>query len=159
MRSVNYRLAVEADLQAIHDLLADDALARSREGFTPTVTAGVSAAFAHILASHHDEIWVGDLDGAVVAALQLTVLEGLSRGGMRRALVESVRVRADLRGNGIGEGLMEAAAARARERGCGVIQLTSDRRRDRAHHFYERLGFEASHLGMKRALPDAPPED
>lgn len=82
----------------------------------------------------------------------LTYIPGLSRGGMRRALVEAVRVRSDLRGQRIGEQLMEDAMTRARARGCGMMQLTTDKRRTDAHRFYARLGFEASHEGMKRAL-------
>lgn len=71
---------------------------------------------------------------------------------MRRALVEAVRVRSDLRGHGIGEQLLQLAMDRASEYGCGVIQLTTDLRRTDAHRFYARLGFEASHVGMKRML-------
>jgi len=97
---------------------------------------------------------VGEQDGAIVASLQLTYIPGLSRGGMRRAQIESVRVRADLRGQRIGERLIEAAIDRARQRGCGVMQLTTDLRRTTAHHFYRRLAFEASHAGMKLRVID-----
>ena len=150
--AVAFRIASANDLDAIHALLTDDALARSRAGFAPAVTPAVQAAFAEILANSFDEIWVGERDGEIVATLQLTILSGLSRGGMRRALVEAVRVRADLRGQGVGEQLMLVAMDRARERGCGMIQLTSDLRRTDAHRFYKRLGFENSHAGMKRPL-------
>jgi GNAT superfamily N-acetyltransferase len=71
---------------------------------------------------------------------------------VRRAQIESVRVRADLRGQRIGQRLIEAAIDRACQRGCGVMQLTTDLRRTAAHRFYRRLGFEASHAGMKRSL-------
>jgi GNAT superfamily N-acetyltransferase len=150
--TVAFRIATEADLDGIHALLADDALARARSGYAPAATTAVREAFADILCNPRDEIWIGESDGAIVATLQLTFLSGLSRGGMRRALVEAVRVHADLRGQGIGGQLMETAMRRARERGCGLIQLTSDRRRTDAHRFYEQLGFEASHVGMKRSL-------
>ena len=151
-QAVAFRIAHGNDLDSIHSLLTDDALARSRAGFALSVTPAVQAAFAEILANPFDEIWVGEHDGGIVATLQLTILSGLSRGGMRRALVEAVRVRADLRGQGIGERIMQVAMDRARERGCGVIQLTSDLRRMDAHRFYARLGFENSHAGMKRLL-------
>jgi GNAT superfamily N-acetyltransferase len=112
----------------------------------------VRAAFEEISADPNHALVVGEREGEVVACLQLTFIPGLSRGGMRRALVEAVRVRQDLRGQGVGEQLMQDAMARARTRGCGVIQLTTDKRRTAAHRFYARLGFEASHEGMKRAL-------
>lgn len=149
---IAFRLARETDLDTIHALLADDVLARARSGYTASVTAGVREAFAAIAANPHDELWVGEREGEVVATLQLTVLHGLSRGGMKRALIEAVRVRADLRGQGIGEALLQRAINRARERGCGVVQLTSDLRRVDAQRFYARLGFEHSHAGMKRML-------
>jgi len=63
-----------------------------------------------------------------------------------------VRVSSTHRGRRIGETLVEAAAQRARERGCRVVQLTTDRSRVDAHRFYERLGFESTHIGMKRTL-------
>jgi GNAT superfamily N-acetyltransferase len=63
-----------------------------------------------------------------------------------------VRVRRDLRQAGIGTRMMQWAIARARERGCGLVQLTTNRVRADAHRFYERLGFTASHIGMKLLL-------
>jgi len=147
-----FRIANDADLDAIAALLADDAIARGRSGYVEAATPEVRAAFASIQDDPDDEIWVGERDGRVVATLQLTILAGLSRNGMRRALVEAVRVHSGLRGQGIGEQLMRVAMDRARERGCGIIQLTSDLRRTDAHRFYARLGFEPSHVGMKRML-------
>ncbi len=61
-------------------------------------------------------------------------------------------MRADLRGRRIGEALMEQVEARARSADCGLIQLTTDRQRLAAHRFYERLGYVASHVGMKKKL-------
>jgi GNAT superfamily N-acetyltransferase len=61
-------------------------------------------------------------------------------------------VREDLRGRGLGHTLMEWAIEEARRRGCALVQLTSDKRRDEAHRFYGRLGFTASHEGFKLRL-------
>ena len=76
----------------------------------------------------------------------------LSRSGAKRATIEAVRVASDLRGKEIGTHLMRHAIAQARAAGCGVVQLTSDKRRARAHLFYRRLGFEQSHIGFKLEL-------
>jgi GNAT superfamily N-acetyltransferase len=66
--------------------------------------------------------------------------------------VEAVRVHHDLRSSGIGTALMQWAIARARERGCWRVELTTNVARIDAHRFYERLGFRRSHIGMKLPL-------
>jgi GNAT superfamily N-acetyltransferase len=48
--------------------------------------------------------------------------------------------------------MMGWAIGEARRRGCGLVQLTTDKARPDAHRFYERLGFVASHQGMKLRL-------
>ena len=152
MDGVGFRQASAADLPAMLRLLADDDLAQARGGCTAEVTPEVAAAFKEIERDPNNELWVGDLGGEVVAMLQLTLIPGLSRGGMRRALVEAVRVRADLRSRGIGEALMRHVEDRAKAAGCGLIQLTTDRKRLAAHRFYERIGYAPSHIGMKKPL-------
>jgi len=152
MDGVGFRQASAADLPAMLRLLADDDLAQARGGYTAEVTPEVAAAFKEIERDPNNELWVGDLGGEVVAMLQLTLIPGLSRGGMRRALVEAVRVRADLRSRGIGEALMRHVEDRAKAAGCGLIQLTTDRKRLAAHRFYERIAYAPSHIGMKKPL-------
>ena len=152
MDGVAFRRAAAADLPAMLRLLVDDDLAQARGGYGAEVTPAVAAAFDEIARDANNELWVGELGGEVVAMLQLTLIPGLSRGGMRRALVEAVRVRSDLRRRGIGEALMAHAERRARAEGCGLIQLTTDRKRLDAHRFYERIGYAPSHVGMKKAL-------
>ena len=82
----------------------------------------------------------------------MTFIPGLSRQGAWRMQIEGVRVAREMRGQGIGEKMMAAVIAMARERGCRTVQLTTDKSRQDAHRFYARLGFVASHEGMKLAL-------
>jgi GNAT superfamily N-acetyltransferase len=82
----------------------------------------------------------------------LSFLPGLARRGALRAQIEAVRVREDYRGRRLGEALVTWAIDEGRRRGCALVQLTSDKSRHDAHRFYERLGFAASHEGMKLAL-------
>lgn len=109
-------------------------------------------AFAAIQAHPDNELIVATLDGEVVGTLQLTFIPGLSFDGAWRAQVEGVRVREDLRNRGFGARLMEWVIARSRERGCHLIQLTSNQARVDARRFYERLGFKPTHVGMKLHL-------
>ncbi|MFC3182478.1 GNAT family N-acetyltransferase [Cypionkella sinensis] len=130
-------------------MLADDPLGQARESSN---LAPYEAAFAEIAANPMHQLIVGELDGRIVATCQLTILAGLSRQGAKRALVEAVRVVADLRGHRIGEALMAECEARARAAGASVIQLTTDKTRLRAHAFYDRLGYTPSHIGYKKSL-------
>ena len=172
------RIASRADVPAVLDLLADDDIARQRghgtrpagagpdsarpDGARPDnagrsvvaedVDARLWAAFEAIDADPRNELIVAVEDGEVIGTCQLTFIPGLSRGGAERMLIEAVRIRADQRGRGRGGELIRWTVARARERGCRVAQLTTDKRRTAAHRFYAALGFEASHEGMKLAL-------
>jgi GNAT superfamily N-acetyltransferase len=147
--AVIFRDARAADLPAIVAMLTDDILGKVREGHD---MAPYQTAFAEIEADPASRLIVGEEDGRIVATCQLTIIPGLSRKGARRALVEAVRVLADLRSSGIGAALMAEAERQARAAGAVMIQLTTDRSRLRAHAFYEKLGYEQSHLGYKKAL-------
>ncbi len=98
------------------------------------------------------ELIVAETAGRVIGTVQLTFTPGLSRQGMWRATIEAVRIAAGERNKGIGAAMIHHTIARARARGCGVIQLTSDKSREDAQRFYERLGFTRTHVGMKLSL-------
>jgi GNAT superfamily N-acetyltransferase len=144
------REARRGDLPAIVALLADDPLGRTREDAADT--AAYRRGFDEIAAQPGNFVLVAEIDGVVVGCLQLTVIAGLARRAVRRAQIEGVRIAAARRGAGLGEALVRHAIDLARDRGCGLVQLTSDRSRPDAHRFYERLGFAATHVGMKLAL-------
>jgi ribosomal protein S18 acetylase RimI-like enzyme len=95
---------------------------------------------------------VAERKGELVGYLQITFIPGLSRKGAWRGQIESVRVATRLRGEGIGGRMLEHAIGLCRERGCSLVQLTSDKTRTEAHRFYGRLGFVASHDGFKLTL-------
>ncbi|MGX6602495.1 N-acetyltransferase family protein [Micromonosporaceae bacterium Da 78-11] len=151
---MKFRIADRRDVPVILELLADDDISRDRGfGVVPEeVDAAVWAAFEAIDADPNNELIVADDNGAVVATCQLTFTPGLSRGGVQRLTIEAVRVRTDLRGRGVGRLLMTYAIERARARGCRMVQLTTDKRRLAAHHFYSSLGFLNTHEGMKLIL-------
>jgi ribosomal protein S18 acetylase RimI-like enzyme len=150
--SVRVRGARREDVPAIVHLLADDILGAKREQATDPLPRAYWDAYDAITTQGVNELIVAEIDGEVVGCLQLTVIPGLSRMGMIRGQIEGVRVSSTHRGRRIGELLVAAATDRARELGCRVIQLTTDKSRVDAHRFYERLGFESTHLGMKRAI-------
>jgi ribosomal protein S18 acetylase RimI-like enzyme len=150
--TVSLRTATRDDVPAIVRLLADDPLGATREEASDPLPQAYWDAFDAIEAQRGNEVLVADLDGDIVGCLQLTIIPGLARLGTTRAQIEGVRVSARHRGQKIGEMMVETAVERARTAGCKLVQLTTDRTRPDAHRFYERLGFVASHIGMKRTL-------
>ena len=152
MDEVIFRLATRADVPAVLALLADDALGASREVVTEEVDAAYWRAFEQIDADPRNELVVADDGGTVAGTCQLTFTPSLSRRGAERMTIEAVRVRDDLRGRGVGRDMMTWALDRARERGCRLAQLTTDKRRTDAQRFYASLGFAATHEGMKLTL-------
>lgn len=144
------RRATRADVPAIVALLADDPLGAAREDLGDHTA--YLAAFDAIDADPAHALVVLDEGGVVVGTLQLTLLPGLSRRGATRAQVEAVRVAASHRGMRLGERLLGWAVEESRRRGAVLVQLTTDASRADAHRFYERLGFVASHVGMKLPL-------
>jgi len=147
---VQFRTATRVDLPTIIGLLADDVLGKSRD--FDAVDEAYERAFAAIDSDPRNFLIVADDHGEVVACMQITYIPGLGRHGAERCQIESVRVRSDRRGAGVGGDLTTWAIEQAKNRGCALVQLTSDKRRPDAHRFYGRLGFVASHEGMKLAL-------
>jgi GNAT superfamily N-acetyltransferase len=147
---VALREARRNDVRQIVEMLLDDELGKTREDagdLTPYL-----AGFDAIAADPLNTQYVWEENGEVVGCLQLTLLPGIGQRGMWRAQVEGVRVAASQRGTGIGGKMMQAVIAIARERGCTLMQLTTNKVRTDAQRFYEQLGFTKSHEGMKLTL-------
>ena len=148
--TVTLRTAEPDDVAAIVRLLAADQLGATRESaedLRPYLDAfaAIDADPAHLLV-------VATAGAEVVATLQLSFLPGLARRGALRAQIEAVRVGADHRNSGLGAAMVTWAVDEARRRGCALVQLTTDKSRADAHRFYLRLGFVASHEGLKLSL-------
>lgn len=152
------RRAVRDDLPQLVALLFDDTLGTQREQLADPLPQAYVRAFEAIDQDPNQLILVGEApgDGAtagpLLATLQLTFIQGLTFRGGQRAQIEAVRVRGDQRGRGIGERLLQHALHLARQRGCVLAQLSTDRSRVDAVRFYQRLGFLDSHHGMKLRL-------
>ena len=152
MQTIAFRRASASDLPSIIALLADDPLGQTREDAAMPPAAAYTAAFEAIDRDQNQLLTVVTDGDRVIGTLQITFIPGLSRKGMWRGQIEGVRIAASHRGAGLGGRVFEWAIAACRSRGCGLVQLTTDRERPEAHRFYERLGFTASHLGYKKAV-------
>ncbi|KRE12584.1 hypothetical protein ASE66_18895 [Bosea sp. Root483D1] len=109
-------------------------------------------AFDEIAASPYNTLFVAEFNGEVVGTLQVTLIPGLINRGRKRAKLESVHVDPALRGRRIGEAMVAHAVDFARQKGAGLVELTSDKAREAAHRFYRRIGFDQSHEGFKLKL-------
>ena len=152
MGTVAFRRATADDLTKIIELLADDELGRQREEPGPPPSPRYQAAFAAIDEDPNQVLAVVEEGGAVVGCLQLSFIPGLSRIGLWRGQIESVRIASRRRGGGLGQKMFVWAIEECRKRGCGLVQLTTDKTRPDALRFYESLGFAASHEGLKLQL-------
>jgi GNAT superfamily N-acetyltransferase len=149
---LTYRLATEADLVGLVQLLADDELGATREQFSQPLPAAYTRAFHALAADAQQELTVVERAGELVATFQLSFIQYLTHLGGLRAQIEGVRVKAAYRGQGIGTRVFQYARQRASAKGAYVLQLTTDKQRPEAKQFYESIGFINSHEGMKLPL-------
>ena len=152
MPDLIYRPAVEADLSTLVAMLADDVLGQTRERAEEPLPEAYRQGFAAIAADPRQLLLVAEAAGEIAGMLQLTFIPGLSHMGAWRCQIEGVRVASARRGQGIGEAMLRHAIGIARTRGCRIVQLTTNKARGDAIRFYERLGFEPAHEGMKLTL-------
>ncbi len=147
------RKAKKEDVPAIVSMIANDKLGQLREDYRDPLPQKYFRAFEAIDSDSNQELMVCEASaGQIIGTLQLSFIPYLTYQGGIRAQIEAVRVHETYRGKGIGQQLFEWAISRAKEKGAHVLQLTTDKKRPEALKFYEKLGFSASHEGMKLHL-------
>jgi GNAT superfamily N-acetyltransferase len=147
---MNFRKAIIGDVPYIVQMLSMDKLGEMREDYRDPLPEKYYDAFKRIDSDKNQElIVVENVDKSIIGTLQLSFIQYLTYQGGIRAQIEAVRIREDKRGKGIGEHMFKWAIHRASDRGAHLLQLTADKKRPEAIKFYEKLGFTASHEGMK----------
>ncbi|AFL82591.1 sortase-like acyltransferase [Aequorivita sublithincola DSM 14238] len=147
---MKFRKATINDISKIVEMIADDELGKTRENFRTPLPNEYYEAFENIDTDKNQELIVIENDNSeIIGTLQLSFLQYMTYQGGIRAQIESVRIRKDQRGIGLGKKMLEWAINRAQERKAYLLQLTSDKKRPKALRFYENLGFITSHEGMK----------
>ena len=152
MPAVSTRPALIDDLPTIVGLLADDVLGQGRENISPPLHSDYFDAFEAIDDDPNQVFVVFESEGVIIGCLQLSFIPELSQQGAWRGQIESVRISSERRGAGLGQEMISRAIDTCRERGCQIIQLTSDKARKDAAEFYRALGFVASHEGFKQTI-------
>ncbi len=135
---ITIRAAEASDLPAILALLAQHAM--DDGAVLPPERA---AAIFERIASYPDyHLYIARHRGHTVGSYALLIMDNLGHRGAPSAIIESVVVEPACQGQGIGRRMMDHALGIARARGCYKAVLSSNLKRDRAHRFYESLGFE-----------------
>jgi GNAT superfamily N-acetyltransferase len=149
---LSFRDATLGDLPFMLELVIADSVGASEDAGVPADAPEYRAAFEAIAADPNQRLIIAMHGDEPVGTLQLTFIAGIMRRGMWRCLVESVHIAPTQRNRGFGTEMMRYAADTARARGCGVVQLTSNKARADAHRFYRRLGYVQSHEGFRLLL-------
>ena len=152
MSDLTYRDATSADLPFVVKLIHDDTVGPSDDDPANANGPDYERALAAISADPNQEMFIVEHDAEPVGIFQLTYIPGIARKGQWRGLVEAVHIVPEQRNKGFGKAMMRWAMERCRERGCGMVQLTSNKKRLDAHRFYRTLGFAQSHEGFKYPL-------
>ena len=150
MHTLTARKATLSDLPAIVNLLIEDELGQTREKVGDVIDQRYINAFQRIDADSNQYLMVVvNPEQQIIATCHLTIMPSLTFIGSNRMQIEAVRVSSGYRGQKIGEWMMNSAFEWARANHVSMIQLTTNKKRPRAKQFYERLGFTATHEGMK----------
>ena len=152
MTRLTYRDATAEDLAFIIGLMVEDSVVDTDDLPNEPHHPAYLAAFDAIAEDANQRLVIAELDGERVGTIQLTFIPGLYRLGMWRGLIEAVHIIPTQRSKGLGGEMIRWALDQCRARGCGMAQLTSNKKRLDAHRFYERLGFAKSHEGFKLYL-------
>ena len=150
--NIIHRRAKLDDLRAIVSLLADDKLGRAREQAGSEVAQNYLDAFVKIDSDPNQYLMVLENDGEVIGTCHLTLMPSLTFSGSTRLQIEAVRVNSSIRGQNLGQQMIEFSINWGKEHGATIIQLTTNKERPDALRFYEKIGFKASHEGMKLYL-------
>jgi GNAT superfamily N-acetyltransferase len=101
-------------------------------------------------------LYAAECDGRIAGSFALLIMDNLGHLGAPSAIVEDVVVDPALHGRGIGQQMMRFATKRCREKGCYKLMLSSNAKRERAHAFYEALGFERHGFSFRIELDQVP---
>lgn len=136
--NVHMRQATAADLPSVLALYAQPAMDNGQ--VLPIAEAKqLLAQFSHY---PNYRLFVACDADRVVGTFALLVMHNLAHQGTPSAIVEDVVVSDAHQSQGIGRDMMHHAMALAREAGCYKLVLSSNQKRERAHAFYESLGFQ-----------------
>jgi GNAT superfamily N-acetyltransferase len=146
--SIRMRPATDADLPAVLDLYAQPDLDNGR-----VLSLDEAQRILARFAEYPDyTLYVAEHGGRIVGTFALLVMDNIGHLGTPSALVEDVAVAPEFHGVGIGRVMMDFAREASRGKGAYKLVLSSNAKRERAHAFYESLGFERHGVSFRLNL-------
>ena len=153
IQNLTHRKAIINDLEMIIKLLLEeDELNKQQKQKLAKLSQTHIDAFYKIDSDPNQYLMIIENGNEIVGTCHLTIMPSLTFTGSTRMQIEAVRVSEKHRGKKIGEWMIKAAILYGQSKGALIIQLTTNKKRIKAKKFYEHLGFEASHEGMKLYL-------
>lgn len=146
------RRAERTDVPEIVRIIADNEIGRMREDYQESIPESYYKAFDRISDDNNQILIVACYQGEVVGTVQVSFIQNMSVRGAYRALLESMHVDSNYRGQNVGSFMMNWAIETAKAKKCNIVQLTSNKERHKAHNFYRKFGFVATHEGFKKPL-------
>lgn len=147
MPDIKFRIAKEEDLPALVVLIADNEIGSLREDETDL--SPYIKAFREISKSINDHLIVMEKEEEIIGMAHLTILTHLSLKGSKRGNIETFHIKNTYRNKGYGTILMKYVMTLAKKLEVLICQLTTNKKRVEAKYFYEKLGFVATHEGLK----------
>lgn len=98
--------------------------------------------FARFQTYPNYSLYLAEIENKVVGTFELLIMDNLAHLGNKSGIVEDVVVDNEYKSKGIGRKMMEYAIDICRDNNCYKLTLSSSLHRERAHKFYENLGFK-----------------
>jgi GNAT superfamily N-acetyltransferase len=150
--NLTHRKASIDDLKTIVSLISDDKLGQTREEFNNKLDQNYIDAFYKINSDPNQYLMVLCNNKKVIGTCHGTLMSSLMFKGSMRMQIEAVRIDLEARGENLGAKMIEFALEWGKKHGATIFQLTTNKKRAGAIKFYEKLGFKATHEGMKLYL-------
>jgi GNAT superfamily N-acetyltransferase len=87
------------------------------------------------------KVYVAEDGSEIIGTFALAIMDNLAHMGASSGLIEDVTVKTVWQGKGIGTQMMKYAIEQCQQHGCYKVVLSSNLKREKAHLFYESLGF------------------
>lgn len=152
MQDILIRKAEKNDIEAILQIMLEDMIGEKEDYDGNKIHENYIKAFETINRNDWQYLAVAVQNSKVIGTFQLSFIPNIIYTGALICLVEAVLVSSEYRGKGIGSYMMKWAIDTAKEKGCRLVELTSNKLRNDAHRFYKQLGFIATHEGFKLDL-------